>query len=118
MINLYDSHRFISKKRLAELAGVSSRTFRRYLQTRRHILEALGVSPNARMLPPIAVQYICEDYCIDLPFDLQDQETIWKSSIYQQFIHHLQNSSLEKRLEEIAKITPKQDRSGQSPHEL
>lgn len=104
MINLYDSHRYISKRKLAELADVSPRTFARYLKTRRHVLEAMGVKPQTQKLPPIAVQYICEDYCIDLPFDLQDQETIWKSSIYQNVIHQLQNTHLEKKLEKIARL--------------
>ena len=45
MINYYDKHKFISKKRLAELAGVSERTFSRYLATRRRILDEMGVSP-------------------------------------------------------------------------
>ena len=54
------------KSELAELAGVSTRTFRRYLQTRRAILDAMGVSPRTRKLPPKVVRYICEDYCIDI----------------------------------------------------
>ena len=62
------------KSELAKLAGVSSRTFRRYLATRRPILTAMGVSPFARKLPPHAVRYISEDYCIDLP----DSEAIIK----------------------------------------
>jgi len=33
------------KSELAKLAGVSSRTFRRYLATRRAILTTMGVSP-------------------------------------------------------------------------
>ena len=90
MINFYDKHKFISKKQLAELAGVSPRTFRRYLQTRRHILDAMGISPKAQKLPPQAVRYICEDYCIDLPPELQDQEALSKSPIYQTFLRHLQ----------------------------
>ena len=81
MINYYDKHLFISKKKLAELAGVSERTFRRYLATRRHILDAMGISPKAQKLPPQAVRYICEDYCIDLPPDLQDQEALSQSPI-------------------------------------
>ena len=48
MVNYYDKHLFISKKKLAELAGVSERTFRRYLATRRHILDEMGISPKAR----------------------------------------------------------------------
>ena len=34
------------KSELAKLAGVSSRTFRRYLATRRAILTAMGVIPS------------------------------------------------------------------------
>ena len=90
MINFYDKHRFISKKELAQLADVSPRTFRRYLQTRRHILDAMGVSPKAQKLPPQAVRYICEDYCIDLPPELQDQDAISKSPLYQNFLRALQ----------------------------
>ena len=47
MVNYYDKHLFISKKKLAELAGVSERTFRRYLATRRHILDEMGISPKS-----------------------------------------------------------------------
>jgi hypothetical protein len=90
MINYYDKHKFISKKRLAELAGVSERTFSRYLATRRHILDEMGVSPHARLLPPQAVMYVCEDYCIDLPRDLQDQKVINSSPLYQQMVRELQ----------------------------
>ena len=76
MVNYYDKHLFISKKKLAELADVSPRTFSRYLASRRHILEAMGISPKAQKLPPQAVKYICEDYCIDLPPELQNQQVI------------------------------------------
>ena len=54
------------KSELAQLAGVSSRTFQRYLATRRSVLDAMGVSLRTRKLPPRAVRYICEDYCIDI----------------------------------------------------
>ena len=90
MINFYDKHKFISKRELARLAGVSDRTFSRYLQTRRHILDAMGVRPHARLLPPQAVKYICEDYCIDLPQNLQDKEVIEMSPIYRNLIRELQ----------------------------
>jgi len=89
MVNFYDKHRFISKSELARLAGVSTRTFRRYLATRRHILDAMGISPKAQKLPPQAVRYVCEDYCIDLPQELQDQEALKKSPIYQNFLRML-----------------------------
>jgi hypothetical protein len=91
MINFYDKHRFISKKQLAEFAGVSSRTFSRYLATRRTVLDAMGISPKAQKLPPQAVRYLCEDYCIDLPPSLQDQEALSKSPLYQNFLRALQN---------------------------
>ncbi len=90
MINYYDKHKFISKKKLAELAGVSPRTFTRYLQSRRHVLDAMGVLPHARLLPPQAVKYICEDYCIDLPLDLQDQQVVAMSPIYKNLVRELQ----------------------------
>ena len=90
MINYYNKHQFISKKKLAELAGVSRYTFSRYLKSRRHILEAMGVSPFARLLPPQAVKYICEDYCIDLPPELQNQEVLKKSPIFRKLIRELQ----------------------------
>ena len=67
MSNNYDRYRFISKAELARLANVSPRTFTRYLATKRQVLNAMGVSPKAQKLPPQAVRYICEDYCIDLP---------------------------------------------------
>lgn len=90
MINFYDKHKFISKKQLARLAGVSDRTFSRYLQSRRHILDAMGVLPHARLLPPQAVKYVCEDYCIDLPRNLQDQQVVDGSPILKQLVHELQ----------------------------
>ncbi len=90
MINYYDKHRFVSKKKLAELAGVSPRTFTRYLQSRRAVLDAMGVLPHARLLPPQAVKYICEDYCIDLPRNLQDQRVIDSSPQYRNLVRELQ----------------------------
>ena len=81
MVNYYDKNRFISKSELARLADVSPRTFCRYLASRRHILTAMGISPKAQKLPPQAVKFICEDYCIDLPPDLQDQTALQSSPI-------------------------------------
>ena len=81
MINFYDKNRFISKSTLAKLADVSPRTFSRYLASRRHIFDSMGISPKAQKLPPQAVRYICEDYCIDLPPSLQDQQALSASPI-------------------------------------
>jgi len=91
MINFYDHNRFISKGELARLAGVSYRTFQRYIATRRHILSEMGVSPRASLLPPRAVRFICEDYCIDLPEELQDQQALHHSPLYQNVLIYLQH---------------------------
>ena len=81
MVNYYDKKRFISKSTLAQLADVSPRTFRRYLASRREILKIFGVTPKTQKLPPYAVRYICEDYCIDLPPELQNQQALNASPI-------------------------------------
>ncbi len=81
MVNYYDKKRFISKSTLARLADVSPRTFSRYLATRREILKIFGVNPRTQKLPPYAVRYVCEDYCIDLPPELQDQQALNVSPI-------------------------------------
>lgn len=54
------------KSELARLAGVSPRTFRRYLATRRAVLEEMGISPMKQKLPPKAVKYICDEFSIDI----------------------------------------------------
>ena len=54
------------KSELARLAGVSSRTFARYLAAHREELAKLGVTPYARKLRGRALKFVCEDYCIDL----------------------------------------------------
>ena len=56
------------------------------------ILEAMGITPKTQKLPPQAVRYICEDYCIDLPPELQDQQALARSPLYQQFLRHLQDA--------------------------
>ncbi|MGM9805825.1 MAG: hypothetical protein ACI3Z7_05240 [Candidatus Aphodosoma sp.] len=53
------------KNELARAAGVSSDTFRRWLSASRNELEALGVSPNAKLLNPAAVRYLCEKFVIE-----------------------------------------------------
>ena len=107
MVNYYDKHLFISKKKLAELAGVSRYTFSRYLKSRRHILEAMGVSLHARLLPPQAVKYICEDYCIDLPPELQDQRVLQSHQLYQKVVRELQLTTFfEGKWTKITEIPP------------
>ena len=29
-------------------------------------LRQMGVSPSTKILPPVAVRYLCEKYCIDI----------------------------------------------------
>jgi hypothetical protein len=82
------------------------------------VLDAMGVSPFAQKLPPKAVQYVCEDYCIDLPPELQDRQLLCKSPIYQQLMHLLQNSHLEQMLEKIARQASDPAKACQPPHEL
>ena len=90
MVNNYDKHRFISKSELAKLAGVSERTFSRYLSSRQHILETMGVSRKTQLLPPQAVKYVCEDYCIDLPEELQDRRVMESHELYRRVVRELQ----------------------------
>ena len=59
------------KSELARLAGVSDNTFRRYLNTRREELAEMGVAPRAKLLPPRAVKFIIDDYCIEIPENFQ-----------------------------------------------
>jgi len=107
MINFYNKHLFVSKKELAKLAGVSYRTFNRYLKTRRHILDALGVKRYARLLPPQAVKYVCEDYCIDLPPELQDQRVLQSHQLYQKVVRELQLTTFfEGKWTKITEIPP------------
>ena len=94
MINIYDNTRFISKSTLAKLAGVHRNTFSRYLQSRRAVLEKMGINPKARLLPPQAVRYICEDYCIDLPDELQAPDSIGMSELYRRVLYELQKRSI------------------------
>lgn len=82
MINFYDPKRSISKAKLAEYAEVSPRTFAYYLESRKDILESLGVKPTSKKLNPAAVKYVCEDYCIDLPAHLQDQQALARAPKY------------------------------------
>ena len=55
-----------TKKQLADAAGVSADTFRRWLHSDRAFLEQQGISPHARILPPHVVKYLCEKYNLDL----------------------------------------------------
>ncbi len=55
-----------SKQQLADLAGVSLQTFSRWCKPYQQELLALGMRPNARMLPPKVVMFLAEKFCIDV----------------------------------------------------
>lgn len=56
----------MTQQQLAERAGVSRDTFRRWLKPHRRKLEALGMRRGMRALPPKVVSYIAEAFCIDV----------------------------------------------------
>ena len=55
-----------TKAQLADAAGVSAETFRRWLKTDRAFLAANGICPNTRLLPPKVVKPLCEKYDIEI----------------------------------------------------
>ena len=56
----------MSKSELAQAAGVSVDTLMRWLGPHLQHLEALGMRPGMRVLPPKVVIYIVETLCIDV----------------------------------------------------
>ena len=57
--------RSMSKSELAARAGVSLNTFYRWCKPFQEELEAMGLQPNQRVLPPHIVKYLAEKLCID-----------------------------------------------------
>ena len=55
----------MSKSELAMKAGVSVNTLANWLKPYREELEAMGLQPNAKVLPPHIVKYLTEKLCID-----------------------------------------------------
>lgn len=56
----------MTKQKLADKAGVSLNTLNRWCKPFQPELEAMGLKPKARMLPPVVVKYIAEKLCIDI----------------------------------------------------
>jgi len=54
----------MSKSEIAELAGVSASTFRKWLKTDEDYLRSQGVKIRQKILPPQVVNYIFQKYCI------------------------------------------------------
>lgn len=54
------------KSELAEAAGVTRDTFRRWLRSDADYLRSQGLGPKAKVLPPQVVRYLSEKYDIEL----------------------------------------------------
>ena len=55
----------MTRKELAQLAGVSERTLRRWLHANHNQLIAAGYQASQRKLPPRVVKYLMEFYGIE-----------------------------------------------------
>lgn len=53
------------KFEIALAAGMSERTFSRWLSEHATYMQHLGVKPTQRLLPPKAVKYICYELGLD-----------------------------------------------------
>ena len=58
--------RAMSKSELAAKAGVSRNTLMNWCKPYQKELEAMGLGPNAKVLPPNVVQFIAKTFCIEL----------------------------------------------------
>lgn len=56
----------MSKSELAAKAGVSRTTLKNWCKPYQKELEAMGLGPNAKVLPPNIVQFIVKTFCIEL----------------------------------------------------
>ncbi len=54
------------KNEVADMAGVSIRTFRRWLHRHADTLASLGCRPRDKFINPRALQWLCQEYCIDV----------------------------------------------------
>ena len=55
-----------SKSQLAQAAGVSLDTFRKWLITDKDFLDAHGVKTADKIFPPHVVRYLCNKYLIEI----------------------------------------------------
>ncbi len=51
---------------LAYAAGVSRKTMSKWIAAHREHLASLGYTADTRLLPPSAVRFLCQFYCITL----------------------------------------------------
>jgi transposase len=55
-----------SKSEIAAAAGVSIDTLRKWMQPFQKELEAMGLKPGNRVLPPRIVKFLADKLCIDI----------------------------------------------------
>lgn len=60
------TYKAMYKSELARAAGVSLHTFATWLIPYNRTLQQMGVGKRAKMLPPVAVRFICETFVIEL----------------------------------------------------
>lgn len=58
--------RAMTKQQLAESAGVTTKTLMSWCGPFLKELEAMGMQPNMKVLPPHIVRFITEKFCIDV----------------------------------------------------
>ena len=56
----------MSKQQLADRAGVSVNTLMNWCRPFQEELFEMGMTPNAKVLPPHIVSFIAEKFCIDI----------------------------------------------------
>ena len=56
----------MSKQQLADAAGVTTKTLMSWCEPFLNELEAMGMQPHMKILPPHIVQFIAEKFCIDV----------------------------------------------------
>ena len=56
----------MTKQQLADKAGVTTKTLMSWCEPFQKELEAMGMQPNMRVLPPHIVNYITEKFSIDV----------------------------------------------------
>ncbi len=59
-------YKAMRKSELAKCAGISKRTFVRYVKLQQPALSKMGVAPRAQILPPKAVKMLCNALDIEL----------------------------------------------------
>ena len=56
----------MTKQQLADRAGVTTKTLMSWCEPYQRELEAMGMLPNMKVLPPHIVHFITEKFCIDV----------------------------------------------------